>query len=629
MMKAAGRPLAGALLGATVLALTELFLQVCAFAQGVGPCPRFAVGSSVTPPEDLFSQGGVLTVNLSYQTTVDQNGNTLFCYMMADGTESPTLHVSPGDQLVLTLTNDTPAPTSSTAVPLQMTDSAPCGDPTMDSSSTNVHFHGTNTSPSCGQDEVIHTLINSGNSFTYTVQFPSDEPPGLYWYHPHVHGIAEAAVQGGASGAIIVEGIQNLQPKVAGLPARLLIIRDNPVPGNPTPGGKAPSWDLSVNFIPVPYPDYTPAIIPMKPKERQLWRVLNASADSILNLKLEYDGVAQPLGVVELDGVPTGSQDGTRKGKVVTEDNILLPPAARAEFIVTGPGKRVKHATLLTANIDTGPDGDDDPTRPLASIQTSDDAPEPPVLPTVLRSPGAQRFEGLAAATPTAKRTLYFSEVLLDPSNPNSPTNFFITVAGQTPTLFSPDNPPAITTTQGSVEDWTIQNRAMENHEFHIHQIHFLLLERNGAPVPAAQQQMFDMVQVPFWKGSGPYPSVKIRLDFRGPDTGDFVYHCHILGHEDAGMMAIIQVLPDSTGARALRTMRSLLASAGLIGGAKPSLWCVNGRIVERGGETGLDRAVRNQAAALGGLIVLTVLSAWLIASRRYRRLADALVGQG
>ena len=44
---------------------------------------------------------------------------------------------------------------------------------------------------------------------------------------------------------------------------------------------------------------------------------------------------------------------------------------------------------------------------------------------------------------------------------------------------------------------------------------------------------MLDMVDIPFWSGEGPYPSVKVRLDFRGADIGDFVYHCHILEHED------------------------------------------------------------------------------------------------
>jgi FtsP/CotA-like multicopper oxidase with cupredoxin domain len=410
--------------------------------------------------------------------------------------------------------------------------------------SVNVHFHGTNTSPRCHADEVIHTLINSGRTFKYSVKFPSNEPPGLYWYHPHVHGIAEAAVQGGASGAIIIDGIENLQPAVARLPERVLIVRDQIVPNSPTPGGNVPSWDVSLNYVPILYPSFTPAVVEMKPGQKEFWRVANASADTILDLQVQYDGSAQPLQVVALDGVPTGSQDGTRRGKLVIQTDILLAPAARAEFIVMGPSKAVKNAVFQTLNVDTGPDGDNDPTRPLASIVTNAVPPSLPVVPAASQAPYPQLFEGLAAAKVTAKRTLYFSEVLSDPTNPASPTNFFITVDGAAPVLFSPDNPPAIVTQQGAVEDWTIQNRSEENHEFHMHQVHFLLLEVNGVPVPAQQRQFLDMIQVPYWSGTGPYPSVKVRLDFRGMDVGDFVYHCHILGHEDNGMMAIIRVRP-------------------------------------------------------------------------------------
>lgn len=242
---------------------------------------------------------------------------------------------------------------------------------------------------------------------------------------------------------------------------------------------------------------------------------------------------AAAVKVVALDGVPTGSQDGTSRGKSITGTDILLAPAARAEFIVIGPGPGVQNAALMTLNVDTGPDGDNDPTRTIAAIHVSPSAPEPPLsVPLAVEAPHKQRFAGLDCARPSARRKLYFSEVISDPTDPNSPTNFYITVDGQTPTLFSPDNPPAIVTTQGSVEDWTIENRAQENHEFHIHQVHFLLLEQNGVPVKNGQY--LDMVQVPYWSGSGPYPNVKVRMDFRAPLIGDFVYHCHILGTRTA-----------------------------------------------------------------------------------------------
>jgi FtsP/CotA-like multicopper oxidase with cupredoxin domain len=537
-------------------ALIFAIAEICGFAQTSSPCPRFPVGSSITAPQDLFSERGVLQVSFTYQTTIDQNGNVLFCFMTESGSESPTLHVRPGDRLLITLTNDVPAAALSAAMAampgmtVSGTASNTCGAVTMTASSVNIHYHGTNTPPTCHQDEVIRTMINSGETFQYDVQFPPDEPPGLYWYHPHIHGIAETAVQGGASGALIVEGIQNVNPELAGLPQEILIIRDNPVPGNPTPGGSIPSWDLSLNYVPVAYPAFTPAVIQMKPSEKQFWRVLNASADTIIDLQLQYDGNLQPLEVVALDGVPTGSQDGTSRGKSITETDILLAPAARAEFIVTGPSSSVRNATLVTLNIDTGPDGDNDPARPIAAIKASDTAPEPPLsIPFPSELPHKQRFAELDRERPTAERKLYFSEVLSDPTNPSSQTNFFITVDGQTPALFSPDNPPAIVTTQGSVEDWTIENRSMEIHEFHIHQIHFLLMEQNGVQVKNGQY--LDMIQVLYWSGSGPYPNVKVRMDFRGPLIGDFVYHCHILGHEDNGMMAIIRVkLPHEGGGR-------------------------------------------------------------------------------
>jgi len=531
-------------------AVALAIVQMCGFAQSSTRCPRFPVGSVITAPEDLFSENGVIDVSFTYQTTTDQYGNTLYCFVNSDGAQSPTLHIHPGDRLRIKLTNDVPAPTGSSSATMAAmpgmtisgSPSSACGAMTMTAASVNIHYHGTNTPPTCHQDEVIRTLINSGQTFQYDVQFPSDEPPGLYWYHPHVHGISEPAVQGGASGALIIEGIQNVNPMVAGLPQQLLIIRDNLVPGNPTPGGSIPSWDISLNYTPVPYPAFTPAVIQMKPEARQLWRVLNASADTIIDLQLQYDGTVQPLEVVALDGVPTGSQDGTSRGNGFTETDILLAPAARAEFIVTGPSSDVQNAKLMTLNVDTGPDGDNDPMRPIASIQANDNAPEPPLVPYVSGPPPKERFEGLNRERPTAYRKLYFSEVLSNPTNPNSPTNFYITVDGQTPTLFSPDTPPAIVTTQGSVEDWTIENRSMENHEFHIHQLHFLVLEQNGVPVNSGQY--LDTIQVPYWSGTGPYPSVKVRMDFRGPLTGDFVYHCHILGHEDGGMMAIIRVNP-------------------------------------------------------------------------------------
>jgi FtsP/CotA-like multicopper oxidase with cupredoxin domain len=535
-----------------------------AVAPVANPCPRLAPGSVVHNPPSLFSQKGVLVVNFSYQTTTDADGRTLFCFMTPDGKENPTLHVRAGDHLIVNVTNNVPA---SGGMSMAMSSADQCGDSVMTATSMNIHYHGTNTSPICHQDEVIHTIINSGQSFQYNLAFPSDEPSGLYWYHPHIHGIAEPAVLGGASGAIVVEGLENLQPAVAGLRQRIIVLRDQLVAGGLAPGGSVPSWDLTLNNIPIAYPALTPTIIRMRTGESQLWRVTNSAADSLVDLQVLFDGVPQTLQIVGLDGVPTGSQDGTRQGTIVPAKHILLPTAGRAEFIVAAPPSSVKKAIFMTNAVVTGPTGDNDTQRTLATIRTfgTDANDDDGVVPAVNAAPGVQRFEGLKTAAVNTKRKLYFSEVISDPSNPLSPTNFFITVEGATPTKFDPANPPAIITTQGQVEDWTIENRATENHEFHFHQIHFLVLGQNNFQVNGSQPQanvagqFLDMIQIPYWDGNPkhPYPSVKVRMDFRGPDIGDFVYHCHILGHEDNGMMSVIRVLPAASSKQSTPTPKA------------------------------------------------------------------------
>jgi FtsP/CotA-like multicopper oxidase with cupredoxin domain len=208
--------------------LFALLMPQAAFAQSSGPCVRPGAGVPATPAPDLYSVDGVLSVSLNYETGMDEQNRTLFCFVTPTGQEAPTLHVNPGDTIAISLTdlvqhaNIGPSEVVSNSSNI-------CGAATMNSASVNIHFHGTNTSPTCGSDEVIHTLVDTGQTFQYTLQIPADEPPGLYWYHTHVHGIASATVQGGATGLIEVEGIANIEPTVSGLPERFLSVRDQPV----------------------------------------------------------------------------------------------------------------------------------------------------------------------------------------------------------------------------------------------------------------------------------------------------------------------------------------------------------------------------------------------------------------
>ena len=235
----------------------------------------------------------------------------------------------------------------------------------MSATATNIHFHGTNIAPVCGQDEVVHTLIQPGQSFDYNVQIPQNEPPGLYWYHPHPHGFSEGQVQGGATGALIVEGLQNVDPALAGLTERTFVIRDQVLPASEANDPNIPAWDLSINYVPVTYPNYTPAVIQTNPAQQELWRVANTAADTILNLQYVVNGTPQAMQVVAIDGYPIASGSSGQTSE--SETSILLPPGARAEFVVTTP-KVGDQAQLITQYWNTGPDGDFDPARTIANI---------------------------------------------------------------------------------------------------------------------------------------------------------------------------------------------------------------------------------------------------------------------
>ncbi len=314
---------------------------------------------------------------------------------------------------------------------------------------------------------------------------------------------------------------------------------------NTRSGGGKPAKDLSINFVPVPYPDYPPALITMKPGSKELWRVLNASAVTYLGLEVLFNGQPEPVAVVSMDGVPLNEYD-PAVNRIRWATHLDVPPGGRVEFALKGPAEGVQ-AQLITRFVDTGAAGENDPDRPLATIMATAKAPDAPsVLPASPSTPMSRTSTWLGDVQPVRERKLYFSESPSDPKDPKSPTVFMLTVEDQKPMPYDPNSTiPNIVAQQGDVEDWIIENRTPELHAFHIHQLHFLLLQSNGAPVN--EPYLRDTVSVDYWSGQGSYPSVKLRMDFRDPTIiGTFVYHCHLLDHEDGGMMGTIRIDPPS-----------------------------------------------------------------------------------
>jgi FtsP/CotA-like multicopper oxidase with cupredoxin domain len=557
------------LLGPRVLAAQAAWSEVC---------PRPAQGTEIPEPDDLRARDGVLSVDLTFRNFRDASGRVRYCYISGSGAISPNLRIHPGDLLILRLKNDLGLPDGSNSAAAQLHAHAsqprnsvdPCKGGKMTATTTNLHFHGLAIPSACHQDEVLKTTIEPGAPpFEYRIRVPADQPPGLYWYHPHMHGFTRDQVLGGASGALIVEGIESADHQVAGLPERVLVIRDedllHPNAASNAPSGIVPppvvldrdgdaqntgtgtgkpAKDLSLNFVSAPYPDYPPAIIKMKPEKKEFWRVVNATSITYLNLQILFKNLPQQVGIVAVDGVPI-NRNGLGGGDVIYQDHLGVSPGGRVEFIVNGPAQGTP-ATLITRSVNTGPGGENDPTRPIAIIVAATDAPEPrSTLAAVPAQSPPVDLPWIGKIQPVRTRKLYFSEKLQDPNDPNSPTTFYLTVEGQTPKPFDPSSTiPNIIVHQGDVEDWIVENRSTEIHDFHIHQIHFLLLEWFGIPIN--EPFLRDTINVPFWDGkSSQFPTVRLRMDFRAANVvGTFPYHCHLLEHEDGGMMGLIRVEP-------------------------------------------------------------------------------------
>src|SRR5580692_4450326 len=527
--------------------LTFLLCGFSVLKSAAQDCPvRPESGAVVNDAYSIVSQNGVLSAKFIMEHSVDKFGYTHYCYKYnASGqtVEAPTLRVNPGDQLNLEVVNKIKEGDSKGNVKEIMPMPAASGQTTcgdggaMTLESTNVHFHGLNVPPICHQDDVIDTLIQPGSpGFKYSMQIPPTEPPGLYWYHPHVHGFTEFQVNGGAAGAIVVEGMEKYRPEVAGLTERVFVIRQQYlVPWIPGP------YQLSLNYQVAPLEGLQP-VIQMQPEEKQFWRVANASLQDFLQLQVLQNNKPKNLQLIALDGYPLAEPRDV--------EEILVPPAGRAEFIVKAPPAG-KSAVFYTQAYSTGPTGNADLANTLANIQVTNAnvfshispaalTPASTPAPTPASTTGL-KFSDLARQAATATRKLYFSEEF---GGTNGPIQFYITVDGQKQRVFEPDEKPVITTKVGAVEDWTIENRALETHAFHIHQIHFEVLEVDGQPV--ADNDLRDTIEIPYWQGPGtPYHSVKVRMDFRDPTIdGTFLFHCHILLHEDLGMMHKILVEP-------------------------------------------------------------------------------------
>jgi FtsP/CotA-like multicopper oxidase with cupredoxin domain len=362
---------------------------------------------------------------------------------------------------------------------------------------TNLHFHGLHVSPRGESDNIFRT-VKPGDTARYVVDIPADHPTGTFWYHPHQHHFALEQVFGGMSGVMVIDGLrEHLPPALQGIDERLFALKDFQIVDGAIPSENDPDGETTRTVN-----SQINSTLKMAPGETQLWRLANIGAAIFYELHLD----GHTFHVIAEDGNPVWN--------VRSADALVLPPGKRFDVLVQG-GEAGTYA-FKTLLYDQGRHVY--PEVQLSTLTIEGTAQPPVTLPASVAAGG-----DLDSAPVAAKRDIFFSD---DWDLPGPP---IYKVNGK---LFDPsrvDEQVAL----GTVEEWTIYNVTPEQHPFHIHVNDFQVVSVNGQPYNAAGLQ--DVVVIP------PNGKVVIRnpfMDF----PGKFVFHCHILYHEDHAMMAVVEV---------------------------------------------------------------------------------------
>lgn len=459
-------------------------MSICSrrrFVQAAAALP-FALGD-MSRARAAADSSRLVSVDLeSKQDWITVGGGDAYLYSFNGQLPGPTIEAWPGDRVVVGFRNRLPEP-------------------------TNIHYHGLHVSPEGHADNVMLT-VPSGEAFTYEFDLPSSHPGGTYWYHPHVHGLAARQVSRGLAGVFIVRGELDQIPEIASAPEYLAVLQDfkldrNGVPVEPSAMEQMTGREGNIVTI-------NGSVNPSIPIQQGGWvrvRFLNASSSRFYRIGIEE----HPLVLVATDGGALNAPE--------ERDNILLAPGERAEAMVLGARPE---GTYRVMNL---------PYSRLAGMGAVTPAPE--VLAHLAYEGKAEQSWSLPTklvnVTPLAEPSVHRSFSLGSGMSMGfmGAGGMAFTINGR---LFNP-NRVDTRVTLGSVEDWEFVNTSTMDHPMHIHTNPFQIIGANGAAIPAWK----DVVVVPARS------RLSVRTMFRD-FPGRTMYHCHILDHEDLGMMGILEI---------------------------------------------------------------------------------------
>jgi FtsP/CotA-like multicopper oxidase with cupredoxin domain len=404
---------------------------------------------------------------------------------------------------------------------------------------TNIHYHGMDVSPSLEPPgDNVFIRIEPDRRLLYDVFVPKDHPQGLHWYHAHVHHFVDDQIGSGVSGMLIVDGfIQKQYPELAGLRQRVMVFKDFTFPGFVDGDARAKSLN---GFADPP--------IRAQPGEYQIWQLGNLGADAFFDMQLDDHEVW----LIE--------RDGNLLLQPVLVDHVFLPPGARAVVVVQA-GEAGDYA-YHHLNVDTGPAGDPNPPERLGTFIVSG---KPVGGGHAIRKrlhEGPAHPDQIQPNPETIAKLKFDRTRYIDFSESADGNTFFIN------NKTYKENRVDTTTQVGQVERWIVRNFSQELHVFHLHQTEFLIKSFSGTPDQTLGFGLRDVIDIPYAENGRP-GFAEVIIPFTNPIiAGEFVYHCHLVQHEDAGMMANILVKPRRTLAEQVWDKLTELAALSL-----PSLW--------------------------------------------------------
>jgi FtsP/CotA-like multicopper oxidase with cupredoxin domain len=448
--------------------------------------PTGGTGLPLRQPQAMASRDGVLDVRLTAAAGVRLAGRDTSAFGFNATSPGPTLRVRPGDLLRVRLVNHLDQP-------------------------TNLHTHGMHVSPRGNSDNPF-LAIEPGDSFDYAVRIPTDHPAGTFWYHPHHHGMVADQIFGGLVGALLVERASELP--VTG--ERVLLVTDITIEDSgrvATPDMMATMMGREGDLVLV-NGQHQP-VITVPPGATERWRVINGCTSRVLALSLDGHRLTQ----VALDGVFLPAP--------VDRDQVVLAPGNRADVLVH-PTRGGEYPLVSQPynrggmGMMGGMGGAASASGPvtLATLAVAGPATSSAPLPATLPAPPVPQG-------PSARQRQVTFAMGMGMNMDTGMMSF--TIDGRTFDPGRDDQAVRLNT----IEEWNVVNASPMDHPFHLHAWPFRVLATSAGAPPTGVRQ--DVVLIP----AGGW--VRLRIPFTDY-PGRSVYHCHILDHEDHGMMATVNI---------------------------------------------------------------------------------------